>query len=751
MAVRMTGLVSNMDTESIIKELMKAQRTKATKIENKQKKLTWTQDKWKELNTKIYALYTDSLSKMRLQGNYATNKATSSDETKVSVTASTSAPEGAHSIQITQLASSQYVTSNKIATSGITQTSKLVGDLGMTSGTIINISSGTGTDLKTAALDIDANTTVADFVQKCKDAGVNANYDATQKRIFISSKESGVANNFTITSSSYSSSAGLIARNSIRGLIGYSEMSTANKTKMDAALESLRGASDTDLGVVFGGTYDEATATSTQKTLKSAVDTLNTALETKAKATAKTLATTEFKTGIKDAIIAEGSYNGKDYTGVYSGMSTTAWSETQTQYNDATMSLTDAKAAADDKANGVVLTAEQETLAKAYASYQTNLDAKVNTLVATDMKLTPNVDGVTALTTSIIDNGYTDAGGTLVQSKLADLQVGLRDDVYEFASAAFTASTSATTELDNLGLNEIDAALASAGQAAAGDGTGMIIIKAADSIINLNGAILTGESNTVVANGLTINLKNVTATNEKLSLNVTNDTQATYDMVKGFITSYNTLLKEMNTLYSAKTAKGYDPLTDDEKSAMTDDQIEKWETKIKDSLLRRDSTLESLMNSMKTSLTTSVEVDGRKYSLSTFGIQTSTDYTENGLLHIYGDKADSTYSDKTDKLMAALQTDPETVAKAISGIAKNLYDTMTDKMKTSSLNSALTFYNDKQMAKTQTEYSSRLGTLEDRLQDIEDRYYKQFSTMETAMAKLNSQQSSLAGLLGTSS
>ena len=39
MAIRMTGLISNLDTEGIIKELMQAQSMKKTKIDNKITKL----------------------------------------------------------------------------------------------------------------------------------------------------------------------------------------------------------------------------------------------------------------------------------------------------------------------------------------------------------------------------------------------------------------------------------------------------------------------------------------------------------------------------------------------------------------------------------------------------------------------------------------------------------------------------------------------------------------------------------------
>ena len=93
-------------------------------------------------------------------------------------------------------------------------------------------------------------------------------------------------------------------------------------------------------------------------------------------------------------------------------------------------------------------------------------------------------------------------------------------------------------------------------------------------------------------------------------------------MIKDFITEYNSVLGEMNKSYKAASARDYDPLTDEQKESMSDDQIEKWETKIKDSLLRRDSTLDGIINSMKNAMMSTVEVDGKKYSLSSLVIMT---------------------------------------------------------------------------------------------------------------------------------
>lgn len=237
------------------------------------------------------------------------------------------------------------------------------------------------------------------------------------------------------------------------------------------------------------------------------------------------------------------------------------------------------------------------------------------------------------------------------------------------------------------------------------------------------------------------------APGETISISVSQDTDSVYHMVKNFVKEYNELLDELNGAYYAESARGYDPLTDEQKDAMSDKEVERWEGKIKDSLLRRDNTLGSLLSAMRTAMDECVQIDGKDYALSSFGICT-TKYTEKGKLHIYGDQDDSDGMMYEDKLRKAIEEDPDKVMEVLQSISKKLYDTMSDKMKATELSSALTIYNDKQLTKELTGYKKQLSTEEKRLTEIEDRYYKQFASMETALSKLSSQSSSLASMLG---
>ena len=62
MAMRLSGLMSGMDTESIIQELVAVKQTKVDSVKKEQTKLGWKQEAWKELNNKIKKLYNGTLS-----------------------------------------------------------------------------------------------------------------------------------------------------------------------------------------------------------------------------------------------------------------------------------------------------------------------------------------------------------------------------------------------------------------------------------------------------------------------------------------------------------------------------------------------------------------------------------------------------------------------------------------------------------------------------------------------------------------
>ena len=155
---------------------------------------------------------------------------------------------------------------------------------------------------------------------------------------------------------------------------------------------------------------------------------------------------------------------------------------------------------------------------------------------------------------------------------------------------------------------------------------------------------------------------------------------------------------------------------------------------------------------MSTSMTKVYEVNGKKMSLSTFGISTLSYFTapdnEKGAYHIDGDSDDSNTSGNTDKLMAAINNDPDSVVDFMKQLATDLYGAIDKQMKSTTLSSAYTIYNDKQMKSQQTEYEKLIKQWETKISEKEDYYYKKFAAMEKALGTLNQSSSYLSGMLG---
>ena len=340
------------------------------------------------------------------------------------------------------------------------------------------------------------------------------------------------------------------------------------------------------------------------------------------------------------------------------------------------------------------------------------------------------------------------------QEKMSTAQKTLDDNSVLAGLAALTQGSPEYTTALNEFKEKVKAAKDNLDPSKTLTNSGAKKIDGCDSEIKLNGITYTSSLNTYSINGLSITAMQATGDGDTNAITVTTatDTQAIYDKIKSFLTQYNSLINEMTSLYNADTAKGYEPLTDDEKSAMSDSEVEKWEKKIKSSLLRRDDSLESVMNLMTNAMSQPVTIDGKKYYLSSFGIKTlgflNAPENQQNAYHIDGDEDDTATSGNEDKLMAMINSDPDTVVSFMQQLTTNLYDAIGTKMKSSSVSSIYKVYNDKEMASEYSDYTTTIKKWEQKLQDQEDAYYKKFSAMETALSKLQSQTSSLSNLFG---
>ena len=482
MAIQFTGLASGLDTQSIIKDLMKIENLKVERVKKDKTLIEWKKDAWSDINSKMFSFYKKELFDFKSQGTYQQKKVTSSNEAIVSVKNTNTALVGSHTLDVTQMAKGSFLTGSALA-DGTEATTSARDLLGLADGDVwtdktINVEVD---GVTSKSITITETDTMQSIMTKFKDTGldINATYDSSFKRMFLSTKDTGLG-----------------------------------------------------------------------------------------------------------------------------------------------------------------------------------------------------------------------------------LQVELSGDAEMLSGLGF--------EADNL--------LGSAGQ---------------DAEFTYNGTALTSASNDINVNGLSLSIR---ADSGTVNIAATQDTEAIYQKVKDFVLKYNELKDLFNKKLNADSARKYDPLTAEEKSAMSEDEIEAWETKIKDALLRRDGTLREMDNFMRGTLTASSGVDtsGLNYKyLADLGIVTG-EYSERGLLHIKGDEDDSLYAESTNKLRAAIEENPEDVMELLSAVGTQLYDEMQEKMKSTNLSSSLTFYNDKYMTEQIKDKDDEILKLEDRLAAVEERYYKQFAAMEQAMQQSNS-------------
>ena len=96
-----------------------------------------------------------------------------------------------------------------------------------------------------------------------------------------------------------------------------------------------------------------------------------------------------------------------------------------------------------------------------------------------------------------------------------------------------------------------------------------------------------------------------------------------------------------------------------------------------------------------------------------------------------------------------ISSDPDTVISFFTQLSRNMYDKMSElSAGVQDYRTFGSFYDDKKMKADYDSYTSKIKDLEDKLNAYEDKWYKKFSAMETAMAKMQSNVSAVTGLLG---
>lgn len=360
-------------------------------------------------------------------------------------------------------------------------------------------------------------------------------------------------------------------------------------------------------------------------------------------------------------------------------------------------------------------------------------------------------DQDTRLSTVITTINQSDAGVTMAYNELTD---------------QLTLTANATGTGNRLSVSESGSTFLAAALGTTTAGT--------DAKLTIDGVSLTRSSNTMTVDGVTYTLHQVTSGTDTATVTLTQDVEAIYNNISNFVNAYNELISTINSALSEKYDSDYPPLTADQEAEMSESEIEKWNTKAKTGLLASDSTLKSMLTSIRSALMSSLS----GLNLSSIGITTGT-YDEQGKLYI-----------DEDKLKKAIQSDPGAIANLFAqssatysgtssvrslnasqrsvryseeGLGYRIYDILSDYVSTlrnSSGNKGKllekagiendTTESDNSLSEQLAELQKRIKKEEERLAALSERLYSQYTSLETYISTMNSQLSALASYVSDS-
>lgn len=282
------------------------------------------------------------------------------------------------------------------------------------------------------------------------------------------------------------------------------------------------------------------------------------------------------------------------------------------------------------------------------------------------------------------------------------------------------------------------------------------------------------KSNQTTINGITFDFK--AESTDPITVNVRTDADAIVDKVKDFVENYNKMIEKAGKLTTEKEYRDFRPLTDDEKEAMSDKEIEKWEEKAKSGLIRRDRDVEQTLSSLRLSLYENLNTDGEFRNITQIGITTQkySSGAVGGLLEVDEEKLRQAISKDADGVVDILFKNGDREAKTAEGskekttdmgLVNRIFDDLATGMKNLIAKSgpgedAALFRKVKSniMADFVTKggrysgrgsisdidndalnFDKRIAELKERLAKKEEMYFAQFAAMEKGMQKANSQ------------
>lgn len=699
--MRIGGLASGMDIDSLVKDLMKAERTPLNKLLQKKQTLEWQRDDYRAMNTLLLD-FRSELTQMKLTSKYRARSTTSTDDAKLTATATGAASQSSVSVsKVTQLASSErMVNGGKVSLDsskslfeqtsaetmwkqGAVESKTLAADgtsnplsLGVTDVNLIDAASwsvsvnGKGYKVVTDAADlsdssvlIDASGNLTFSSVLAKDSMVKVDYVAETKTDSIKI--------------SYNTSSIQLSHGSINEVTG-------QQIKLTMAVKE-GGTSTSQSDVLFSINANGEILDIDGSTVLGKLD----------KQSGK-ITFDNAKMNEKGYLPPEKPEEGKEYA-----------YKIELNYDQNYTNFSVDTVTSKGNVHKNFLVQGNETIS--------SVTSKVSAANVGVSMFFDSFSGQMSLTRTETGkfNTETDASGNL----LADIKTSgdLINNIFKFGTGTITEGANAKFEI--------------------------------------NGITTERSSNTFTMEGVTFTLKQTFGapgttdpTASPVSINVNNNSTEVFDNIVQFVNKYNEMIDKINKKVGETRYRDYKPLSDEEREAMSDKQQEMWDEKAKSGLLRRDPILSSALSEMRMDFYQSVsndKVNPLYNQLSELGIETSSNYLEGGKLII-----------NETKLKAAIENDPESVenffredgaTESQKGIINRLYDTATNIMDKLKVKAGNSFSTSKQYAlgRELDDIGDRITRFENRLKQVEDRYWSQFTAMEKAIQRANEQSAYL--------
>lgn len=281
--------------------------------------------------------------------------------------------------------------------------------------------------------------------------------------------------------------------------------------------------------------------------------------------------------------------------------------------------------------------------------------------------------------------------------------------------------------------------------------SGASVVYGQNALLTVNGKDIVRSTNEINIDGVTIQLHQTTEEDaDPITITLENDATSLKEPIKKFVEDYNALMDLINGLVKEAVYGDYQPLSEEQKSEMTEKQIEQWEEKAKSGVLRGDRILIGIASKLQTAMMTVAESGG--ISLFQIGI-TSAGYQENGKLEAKEAKLEEALRTRGDEIRDLFATAETGLAHRVNSIIEGAIKRTGPDNERGTLIQVAGIENtvsDTRNSISQTiERTNRLiETLRRRLTDEETRLWRRFTAMETAIQQLNVQSMMLMQFSG---